>query len=494
MLSGVSLSRKRKLSDPPHSSSEPKKLPFPAVASLYNLDPAATGPQQIELRRKVCLRVGRSKKNDIILTPADCSTYHCEIGVSYLNGKDIIYLKDLSSNGTFVNGLLVGKDNTCLIRSGDKISFAAECHYVMKYQASFTLKSPRRPGTGSFYDSYVIGELLGCGHYAQVKECVRRSTGECCAVKIFNPTRKDANWATSLNRELNILMKIDHPNIVRSYETFVEPYDANTMTTYLVLEKVNGGELFNRIVSKGKLRQNETKALMSQLMSGLKYLHSLDIAHRDLKPENILLDITLRNSDSDKQTGPWDAHELDVKVKIADFGLAKFIGATKFTNTLCGTPAYVAPEVLVNSTERKYTKTVDMWSVGVLIYVCLCGFPPFSEELGPPSMRQQIIEGKYAFYSPYWDEIEDSALDLISRLLVVDATKRLEVSKASKHAWFDEVRPKKELRETAFKGSRAPVTRGYSNPIMLAERVKSSLGDDTLARAYSADVDMVKPT
>ncbi|KAH3661524.1 hypothetical protein OGAPHI_006372 [Ogataea philodendri] len=489
MSTSVSLIRKRKLSDL-SSSPDGKKSSAVVVAALYNLDPASDSPHQIQLHRKMCLKIGRSKKNDVVVTPPDCSTYHCEIGVSHLNGKDIIYLKDLSSNGTFINGLLVGKDNTCLIRSGDKVSFAADCHYVLKYQASFVFKSTKAPGSGSFYDTYVIGDLLGCGHYAQVKDAIRRTTGEVCAVKIFNPTRKDANWATSLNRELDILMKIDHPNIVRSYETFVEPYDANTMTTYLVLEKVNGGELFNRIVSKGKLGQKETKALIGQLIDGLRYLHSLDIAHRDLKPENILLDIKLRSDESEKQTGPWDKHELDVKVKIADFGLAKFIGRTKFTDTLCGTPAYVAPEVLVNSTERKYTKAVDMWSVGVLIYVCLCGFPPFSEELGPPSMRQQIIEGRYFFFSPYWDGIEDSALDLIARLLVVDATKRLPVADAAKHAWLKEVQPEKPVAEIEFKGTRVPANRGYSSPITLAERVKSSLGDDTLARAYSVDVDM----
>ena len=108
-------------------------------------------------------------------------------------------------------------------------------------------------------------------------------------------------------------------------------------------------------------------------------------------------------------------------------------------------PAYVAPEVLVNQQNRRYNRAVDMWSVGVLLYVCLCGFPPFSEELGPPSMRQQIIEARYAFFSPYWDDIADDALDLISRLLVADPNRRLSVEQALRHPWLRDCAESLEL-------------------------------------------------
>lgn len=402
----------------------------PLIATLYSLN---TGkyPNLSLSASKQCLAFGRSKKrnNDHILSEVDCSSTHCMLSITNAgpNGARVLAVRDVSSNGTFVNDVLVGKENTLLLRDGDKLSMASNVHYIVRYETETGRETP------SFFDKYVLTPtVLGTGHYAQVKEAVDRESGEVCAVKIFHPTAKNnESQANLFNRELNILTELNHPNIVGFYSTFLEPVSESSITTYLVLEKVNGGELFNRIVTKGKLAQNESREIMRQLVQGLAYLHSKDIVHRDLKPENILLSIT-----PGPQTHPWDAGESCVTVKIADFGLAKFIGNIQFTNTLCGTPAYVAPEVLANPQDRKYNRAVDMWSVGVLLYVCLCGFPPFSDDLAPPNMRQQILQGKYAFYSPYWDPIQDVVLDLISRLLVVDPNERLRADQMLIHPWL----------------------------------------------------------
>jgi serine/threonine-protein kinase Chk2 len=443
------------------------------------------------------IRIGRSnsKDNDIIITNKDCSSIHCEFELTRsFNNINLLTVKDLSSNGTFINATLIGMNNTSLLRDGDRISFASELHYIVRYNLKFKSKNI------SFYDKYILtNKILGTGHYAQVKEAQNRETGIVCAVKIFNPTNK-GDQASQLNRELEILTNLNHPNIVGFYDTFLEPVSISSLTTYLVLEKVNGGELFNRIVRKGKLNQNETKEICKQLLNGLQYLHSIDIVHRDLKPENILLSIIPVDLNQ-KHNDPWDEDEYSVQVKIADFGLAKFIGKFQFTTTLCGTPAYVAPEVLANSTDRKYNKSVDMWSVGVLLYVCLCGFPPFSEELGPPSMRQQILEAKFAFYSPYWDDIDDVSLDLISRLLVVRPNERLTVDEAIEHAWFknDFTKFEKTMKETPFNQFDDPIgyrarqlsfrvpsnARGYScDPITLTERATTGLTDEIIAQKY----------
>ena len=149
--------------------------------------------------------------------------------------------------------------------------------------------------------------------------------------------------------------------------------------------------------------------------------HERGIVHRDIKPENILL--------TDKE----------LHVKLADFGLAKIIGEESFTTTLCGTPSYVAPEILEESRSRRYTRAVDIWSLGVVLYICLCGFPPFSDELyskeNPYTLTQQIKTGRFDYPSPYWDSVGDPALDLIDRMLTVDVDKRYSIDDCLQHPW-----------------------------------------------------------
>lgn len=156
----------------------------------------------------------------------------------------------------------------------------------------------------------------------------------------------------------------------------------------------------------------------------MKCQHDRGIVHRDIKPENILL--------TDK----------DLHVKLADFGLAKIIGEESFTTTLCGTPSYVAPEILEDSRNRRYTRAVDIWSLGVVLYICLCGFPPFSDELyskeNPFTLTQQIKTGRFDYPSPYWDSVGDPALDLIDRMLTVDTEKRYTIDDCLEHPWTTE--------------------------------------------------------
>lgn len=384
------------------------------------------------------ITIGRSSKSDVKISGGDVSGTHCQLQLTTLATQLVVSVLDTSSNGTFINLERLQKGIPKIIRSGDTIAFAKSGgSYILRYSDAPDEQEQVLPKKRSFFDFYILGTQLGSGHYAVVKEAIDRRSGEYVAVKIFHANKTNKSSSThdaKLLQEMELLLAVNHPNIVRFINHFQEPVSHTMSTSYLVLEKVNGGELFQRIVNKGKLRQNETKELFRQLLSGLDYLHKRNIIHRDIKPENILLDIKRRTSPDQISNGPWDEDELDVQVKIADFGLAKFIGELKFTNTLCGTPAYVAPEIL--SDKRNYSTKVDTWLSGVLLYVCLCGFPPFSEELAPPSMKDQILTAKYAFYSPYWDEIDDLVLDLIQNLLVVNPDDRFDYAQAIKHPWF----------------------------------------------------------
>lgn len=457
------------------------------IATLVNIIPGKD--QKIPITDKLRTTIGRSRSCDIHLNEPDISTIHCEFNLIKMNvdgvERRLLNIIDKSRNGTFINGnKLVRKD--LILKNGDKIVFGKSCSFLFKYisfnedlndiavddkssapndavvslnsnsnqnaitgpKSEDVFKKPQFAFTSSqsaafkmmkmkpqsVFDKYILGKDLGSGHYAIVKEGKNKKTGQTVAIKIFHPQQNDdEKKSTQFREETNILMSTHHPNIVNLLDSFVEPLSKSQIQKYLVLEKVDDGELFERIVKKTSLRQDESKAIFKQIMVGLKYLHSQNIIHRDIKPENILLNITHRTSPKQKQLGPWDEDEIDIQVKIADFGLAKFTGEMQFTNTLCGTPSYVAPEVLI---KKGYTYKVDMWSAGVILYVCLCGFPPFSDQLGPPSLKDQILQAKYAFYSPYWDNVDDSILHLISNLLVLDVDKRYDVDDVLNHQWF----------------------------------------------------------
>ncbi|CAG8534211.1 7323_t:CDS:2, partial [Ambispora leptoticha] len=189
---------------------------------------------------------------------------------------------------------------------------------------------------------------------------------------------------------------------------------------YIVMEYVPEKEFFDLIYEKRCLTENQTRKAFYQIFNAIKYLHDRNIIHRDLKPENILM------VDKEKMT-----------LKLSDFGLSKLLGnSDEVMTTLCGTPTYVAPEILTSRESRSYNSKVDMWSLGVILYVCLCGFPPFSNDRSPPRLTEQIRNGNYAFPSPMWDTISDNAKDLISKLLVTNPDQRLSADQAIEHPFM----------------------------------------------------------
>ncbi|PNY29620.1 Eukaryotic translation initiation factor 3 subunit M [Tolypocladium capitatum] len=360
--------------------------------------------------------IGRHPECDVVVGEGVVSNRHCLLFTENKGTDTVAIVEDLSSNGTYVNEAIVGRNQRRELEDQDEIAVHGKARFVFRY--------PQNRQTSAFLQQYALMEKLGKGHFAEVYLCVEKSTGQRYAVKIFtkHPGVEDRSKTEGLQQEIGVLMGVSHPNVLCLKDTFNE-----RDRVYLVLELASEGELFNFIVMKQKLSEDESRKLFKQLFQGIKYLHERNIVHRDIKPENILM------------------VDKNLHVKLADFGLAKIIGEESFTTTLCGTPSYVAPEILADSKQRKYTKAVDVWSLGVVLYICLCGFPPFSDELYsrdfPFTLSQQIKSGRFDYPSPYWDSVGDPALDLIDSMLVVDPDKRFTIDQCLSHPWLTQSAP-----------------------------------------------------
>jgi serine/threonine protein kinase len=261
--------------------------------------------------------------------------------------------------------------------------------------------------------NYDLGDQLGSGNFAVVKKAKNKNSGngfpEDVAVKIIDKAKVEDMG--DIQREIEIMSMVDHKNVIKLYEIYDEP-----KKMHLIMELVTGGELFDRIVAKGNYTEKDAAMTMATLCDALNYLHKLNVVHRDLKPENILY------------ASPAD----DAPIKVADFGLARVVSGKDMMKTACGTPGYVAPEILKN--QGYDSGAVDMWSAGVILYILLCGFPPFYEE-ELPALFDQILKARYDFPSPWWDNISAEAKDLVKKLLELDPKKRYTAEQVMAHPW-----------------------------------------------------------
>ncbi|XP_037109799.1 calcium/calmodulin-dependent protein kinase type 1D-like [Syngnathus acus] len=253
-------------------------------------------------------------------------------------------------------------------------------------------------------------EVLGTGAFSEVVMAREKATGKMVAIKCI-PKKALKGKEMSLENEIAVLRKIKHENIVA-----LEDIYESSNHLYLIMQLVSGGELFDRIVEKGFYTEMDASRLIRQVLDAVNYLHSMGIVHRDLKPENLLY---------------FSPHD-ESKIMISDFGLSKMEGPGDVMATACGTPGYVAPEVLA---QKPYSKAVDCWSIGVIAYILLCGYPPFYDE-NDSKLFEQILKADYEFDAPYWDDISDSAKDFISRLMEKDPEKRFTCDQALEHPWI----------------------------------------------------------
>jgi len=262
---------------------------------------------------------------------------------------------------------------------------------------------------------YRTGKFLGQGSYAKVKEAIEIETGKKFAAKVINKEFMAGKEMFFIN-ELNILKKVSmaHPNLVTLHSYFETP-----LNWYLIMDLCEGGELFERLYQKGTFYEKDAIHVIKQVLEGIAYLHDNNIVHRDIKAENIM----------------FRTKAEDSEIVIADFGLSRFINSDsdRMLQTVCGTQGYMAPEIILH---KGHGKPVDMWAIGVLTFIILSGYCPFSGETVAEE-NNNIVHCNYEFEpEDFWAGISDKAKDFIRKLLVINPEKRLTAHQALQHEWI----------------------------------------------------------
>ncbi|KAF9546322.1 hypothetical protein EC957_009811 [Mortierella hygrophila] len=259
------------------------------------------------------------------------------------------------------------------------------------------------------------------------------------AVKVVRKFELNAHQRANILKEVQIMRQLKHEGIVELYE-----FSESNEHYFLVLELAPGGELFHRIVKLTYFSEDLTRHVIVQVAQAIRYLHEeKGVIHRDIKPENILFEpIPIIPSPPGAKPDEDDKEDEGVfqpgiggggigRVKIADFGLSKVVWNEQ-TMTPCGTVGYTAPEIVK---DERYSKSVDMWAMGCVLYTLLCGFPPFYDE-SIQALTEKVARGQYSFLSPWWDEISSSAKDLITHLLCVNPNERYTIDQFLAHPWI----------------------------------------------------------
>lgn len=272
---------------------------------------------------------------------------------------------------------------------------------------------PAFPPYQPILDQYSVGSQLGRGCFAKVFKAVRNCDGVPVAIKVIEKKRLDNQVSNLLHNELRILQAVsEHPGIV----TLLDNLETETHV-FFIMEYVAGGPLLHRIVSRGSFSENDARILLRTLLLTLRFLADLGCVHRDIKPENILV----------------DNHNKKWPVKLTDFGFSEKIQPDQLLHDAIGTPLFVAPEILKG---EGYDCACDMWSLGVVMYLVLCGYPPFPIYDDPQKLTRAIINGDYSFPAREWTHVSADAKSVITEMLQVNPQKRLTPAEALARPWI----------------------------------------------------------
>lgn len=344
-----------------------------------------------------------------------------------------IVIKDLSRNGTYVNGNLLGQNRTQIIRTDDIISVVdstAKSKSFKKrtfrenvsnlFHTVFDFKDMKvRPQINlpsEVAKKYFIGNKLGSGAFGTVYKAIDRDLNVFALKFIRSGIASQPTAPETTQNEIKLLRKMSHVCIIKT----IDIIKASTGTS-LILEYMAGGDLLSRILSSPgkKLTEDQSRCIFYQIAHAVKYLHNNKIAHRDIKPENVLLK-------------SLDEYPL---TKLTDFGLSKLVESGTYLRSVIGTQSYIAPEIM-NDEIPIYSAKVDVWSMGVTLFAMLSGTLPFADDY-EGDVRDQILAGEYKFLSPCWQGTSNSSRRLIRSMLVVDATKRLDIFELFDRSWMN---------------------------------------------------------
>ncbi|CAD8150298.1 unnamed protein product [Paramecium pentaurelia] len=275
---------------------------------------------------------------------------------------------------------------------------------------------------GDILNYYRIDQTLGEGSYGKVSLVTQKVTGLPRAMKQI---RKDKiEQRDNMIQEVSILKELDHPNIVSVYELYEDE-----QYVYIITEYLSGGELFEKINEIDHFDETIAAGYMRKILEAVNYCHNKNVVHRDLKPENIIFESRKTNS----------------SLKIIDFGTAKELLESKKLSQRIGTPYYIAPEVI----SKQYDKKCDVWSCGVILFIMLCGYPPFNGQ-SQQELYERIQAGVYTFNDSEWKEVSEDAKDLIKKMLVIDPEKRISAHDALQHEWIKITQKQKKINHKSL--------------------------------------------
>jgi len=283
-------------------------------------------------------------------------------------------------------------------------------------QSVFIVDNPGK--VSDFYEC--DKKKMGEGSFGSVCKAKQKATGAIRAIKTIAKSQvKDKASMEKFKQEIALMKIMDHANIIKLYETFQDKKNID-----LVMELCTGGELFDRVVNEGSFDEKKAAHVMQQMFRAIFYMHENKICHRDIKPENFLLE------SQDAIDHPNNA------LKVIDFGLSCKFKEGQVLTTKAGTPYYVAPQCL----QGKYNQACDLWSIGVVLYILLCGYPPFYADDDAGVLRK-VRAGKFSYAPEEWDQISADAKDLVTNLLWMDPVARCNAEQALSHKWTKEQAP-----------------------------------------------------